>query len=532
MIKLLAGKGLKFKIMFGVIVGCTITFVMGVFIYLNILSIKKHQVELINAEKAISSVKKLQLQITDMESGIRAYLLGGRSEDLEPFSKTEGLFDKQIETSKIAVGTKRVDLHEKLDEILKTKAKWLEIAAVGEMLGRRKLGAGFIDFKQFSQIIIESDGNRLIKSLKGKINKIVIEYDKEIIQSRKSISKLMQNILNIVLIGTFFTIIVSFLIQYVITASTSKNFYSITDSLSRSSVRLNQVSNDSRDNSSKLSKECLGLNKGLEANSSTLEEMRTMISKTSESSSEGQELLKKLRRSIDDIAESNKVIEDTITQNYAEIKKSLKMVEKIETDTKLINDIVFQTKLLSINASIEASKAGEHGKGFSVIAEEIGLLAKVSGESSIKIETIVYDTKKELDQIMSKSISMVDDLFEKNKAKLETGESSLKDCFGRFTQINSAIDEQATGVEEVNRSAGDFEKSSKVCSSVADMNSTSADNLKNEVNYLDKEIKSIKKVIFGKYVMEKNGALKKRKIGKLISIFKKEKDGNQEKNAA
>ncbi|MBC7465119.1 MAG: hypothetical protein H7256_03945 [Bdellovibrio sp.] len=50
-------------------------------------------------------------------------------------------------------------------------------------------------------------------------------------------------------------------------------------------------------------------------------------------------------------------------------------MEEIGNKTKVINDIVFQTKLLSFNASVEAARAGEHGKGFAVVAEEVGKLA-------------------------------------------------------------------------------------------------------------------------------------------------------------
>ena len=92
-------KSLRFKILSGVVIGCISIVLMGVFISSNIQKIQVNQNELLEAEKHIFAVKELQTQILDMESGIRGYLLGGRTEDLEPFSKTEGLFDKHLSPS-------------------------------------------------------------------------------------------------------------------------------------------------------------------------------------------------------------------------------------------------------------------------------------------------------------------------------------------------------------------------------------------------------------------------------------------------
>ena len=61
-------------------------------------------------------------------------------------------------------------------------------------------------------------------------------------------------------------------------------------------------------------------------------------------------------------------------------------MEQIKDKVNIINDIVFQTKLLSFNASVEAARAGENGKGFAVVAEEVGNLASVSGKAANEIK--------------------------------------------------------------------------------------------------------------------------------------------------
>ena len=65
-------------------------------------------------------------------------------------------------------------------------------------------------------------------------------------------------------------------------------------------------------------------------------------------------------------------------ESNKEIQEIVKVIAEIGNKTKVINDIVFQTKLLSFNASVEAARAGENGKGFAVVAEEVGKL-RVAG---------------------------------------------------------------------------------------------------------------------------------------------------------
>lgn len=60
----------------------------------------------------------------------------------------------------------------------------------------------------------------------------------------------------------------------------------------------------------------------------------------------------------------------------------------------MINEIVFQTKLLSFNATVEAARAGENGKGFSVVAVEIGKLEQISGNAAKEISELLYNSTK------------------------------------------------------------------------------------------------------------------------------------------
>nr|WP_242869885.1 methyl-accepting chemotaxis protein [Desulfitobacterium hafniense] len=79
---------------------------------------------------------------------------------------------------------------------------------------------------------------------------------------------------------------------------------------------------------------------------------------------------------------------------YSSIIKSTENSQKIEGASKLITGIAEQTNLLALNAAIEAARAGQHGRGFGVVAEEIRKLAEQSKESTRIIDKIVNELKK------------------------------------------------------------------------------------------------------------------------------------------
>jgi methyl-accepting chemotaxis protein len=114
--------------------------------------------------------------------------------------------------------------------------------------------------------------------------------------------------------------------------------------------------------------------------------------KSQEKAQQGKEAVQAMIHSIDDIKISNTDIMQQIDKSNQQISDIVKVISEIGNKTKIINDIVFQTKLLSFNASVEAARAGEHGKGFAVVAEEIGNLAQMSGNAAKEISQMLGDS--------------------------------------------------------------------------------------------------------------------------------------------
>jgi methyl-accepting chemotaxis protein len=132
----------------------------------------------------------------------------------------------------------------------------------------------------------------------------------------------------------------------------------------------------------------------------TLEQIQNMESVVEETRKNAAECTSVVGVLNDKTKEGNTTI-DAMMISIEAIKKSSKNLEKISAIIKnisqkagVINEIVSKTELLSLNASIEAARAGEFGKGFSVVAEEVGNLAKVSGDAAKDIEDLIHESIK------------------------------------------------------------------------------------------------------------------------------------------
>ena len=184
--------------------------------------------------------------------------------------------------------------------------------------------------------------------------------------------------------------------------------------------------------------------------------------------------LQDLMNMLNQVNATSRAMQDTVNSGLKEISSVTQTMAEIKEKAKLINEIVFQTKLLSFNASVEAARAGENGKGFAVVAEEMGNLAIASGSAAKEIEAIlnqgvertttqIHKVSSELEQVTNITVESINLVVEKSK-EIDSAFSELaihaKNTDQRAGEISTSTKEQEVGVVEISKSLGAIETTS------------------------------------------------------------------------
>ena len=125
---------------------------------------------------------------------------------------------------------------------------------------------------------------------------------------------------------------------------------------------------------------------------------------------------------------------------------------EIENISRVITSISDQTNLLALNAAIEAARAGEHGKGFAVVADEVRKLAEESNASASKIVSLTADIQqntKNVEQSMQQSLHSV----EQGVQVIETANLSFHDIVEAVETMKDQISEVSAVTEQISASA-------------------------------------------------------------------------------
>jgi methyl-accepting chemotaxis protein I, serine sensor receptor len=174
----------------------------------------------------------------------------------------------------------------------------------------------------------------------------------------------------------------------------------------------------------------------LEETAASMEEMAATVKQNADNAKQANQLAISARGQAD---QGGTVVQQAVNAMSAINTSSRKIADIIS----VIDDIAFQTNLLALNAAVEAARAGEQGRGFAVVASEVRNLAQRSATAAKEIKGLINDSVEK--------VTVGTSLVDESGKRIAEIMDSVKKVTDIVAEIAAASEEQANGVEQVNK---------------------------------------------------------------------------------
>ena len=196
---------------------------------------------------------------------------------------------------------------------------------------------------------------------------------------------------------------------------------------------------------------------------------------------------------------------DAISRLAQDIESTGQVIEQLASTTQdigsilgVIRDISEQTNLLALNAAIEAARAGEQGRGFAVVADEVRNLASRTADSTEEIQKMINqlqsDAKDAVTAMSAGKIITMEGVTASDEAVEVLGGISdrILDITDRNTQVATATEEQSTVVHTINQNIEEINAINEVTTGTAEQLADASQELRSLSSRLDKMVGSFK----------------------------------------
>jgi len=506
--KMLSFKSIKGKMIFGFSVVVVLIVLLGGYIYITLnnvnndtLDVKNHELPLLIANQ------KLAQSLDGRLAASRGFILTGDDSFLELYDDNRKMADEAVET------ITNIGASEEFSEVTGRGLDWdtyVEEEVFNEYksgnkdtarknlldstIEAREIRAGYEQFALDSQNLITkkednllADGKVTVRIVVGVIILVIILSMATAWLTSNSISKPLRNVMSRMKLIADGDLSAEPLetklrdeIGQLIAATnemsdSTRNLLTeineVAETVSSQSEELSQSANEVKAGSEQISITMEDIAKGTEAQAMNTGELSSMmesfVAKVTEANDSGEHIQKSSHTVLSmttegsDLMKSSTeqmaVIDQIVHNAVIKVEGLDQHAQQISELVSVIQDIAGQTNLLALNAAIEAARAGEHGKGFAVVADEVRKLAEQSSVSVTNITEIV-------DRIQSESSSVVESLLDGYK-EVEQGTNQIATTGETFGRISLSVTEMVDQISNVSNNLSAIAENSHEMSS-------------------------------------------------------------------
>ena len=237
--------------------------------------------------------------------------------------------------------------------------------------------------------------------------------------------------------------------QVTITPELKENMLEVMESINKLGVALSQNAKRNLENGQTLENNSNIMTKSMQNLARKANEQAASLEETAAAVEEITSITRGNAQNAVKMADLGKTVKHSVTVGEELASKTASSMDEINEKVTAINEainvidqIAFQTNILSLNAAVEAATAGEAGKGFAVVAQEVRNLASRSADAAKEIKALVEDANSKANEGKIISDEMIEGYKELN--------SHISETINIIDDVSTASKEQMTGIEQIN----------------------------------------------------------------------------------
>ncbi|WP_348995308.1 methyl-accepting chemotaxis protein [Achromobacter sp. HNDS-1] len=211
----------------------------------------------------------------------------------------------------------------------------------------------------------------------------------------------------------------------------------------------------------------------LEETAASMEELASTVKQNADNARQANQLA----ASASEVAQRGGAVVSAVVSTMGEISASSRKISEI---VSVIDGIAFQTNILALNAAVEAARAGEQGKGFAVVAGEVRSLAQRSAQAAREVKTLIEASVGKVAEGAGQA--------ENAGATMQEVVASVKRVTDIMGEIAAASQEQATGIEQVNRAVSQMDEVTQQNAALVEEAAAAAGSMQDQAHALVKAV--------------------------------------------